>query len=174
VQTTPRIYLVFWGSSWTTTAGDPYGVASRLHYLYQGLGGSSWANVLKQYSGTHGSFTNPSAQYEGWIRDTTPVPANPTRADIQAAVQRAADRERDYSVNAQLDGVTINAAHEYAESVTDPGLNGWTDSDGSENGDKCAWTNLGNRVLANGYAMAVQPTWSNQWRAQYGYGCYFS
>ncbi len=237
VQTTPRIYLVFWGSSWTTGAGDPYGVASRLHYLYQGLGGSSWANVLTQYSGSIGSFTNPSAQYEGWIRDTTPVPANPTKADIEAAVQRAANIERDYSVNAQyvialpwgivdqvdlqnqfcgyhnwkyvyganwatytvlpygpymdsnvyscggnwvngtagqLDGVTIIAGHEYAETVTDPGLNGWFDGDGSENGDKCSWTNLSNRVLANGYAMAMQPTWSNQWRAQYGYGCYFS
>jgi hypothetical protein len=237
VQTTPRIYLVFWGSSWTTSAGDPDGVSNRLHYLYQGIGGSSWANVLEQYGGSLGSFTNPGAQYQGWMRDYTPVPANPTQADIEAAVQRAANVERDYSSNAQyvialpwgvldqetqrmqacayhnwkyvygstwatytvlpympymdsdvyncggnwvngtaglLDGVTIIAGHEYAETVTDPGLNGWFDSDGSENGDKCAWTTLGNRVLANGYAMAMQATWSNTWRAQYGYGCYFS
>ena len=74
----------------------------------------------------------------------------------------------------RLDGVTIVAGHEYAESVNDPGMNGWKDSDGSENADKCSWRNLANRPLANGYTFAMQPTWSNTWRTQYGYGCYYS
>ena len=62
VQTAPHIYLVFWGPNWFTN-GDPSGVANRLHYLYQGLGGSGWANVLKQYTSNYGSFANPSGQY---------------------------------------------------------------------------------------------------------------
>jgi hypothetical protein len=235
VQTTPRVYLVFWGSSWTTN-GDPYGVANQLHYFYQGVGGSTWANVLKQYGSNYGTFSNPSGQYQGWLRDTTPVPTNPTQADVARVAQRAAQSMNDYSYNAQyvialpwgvvdqystansfcgwhnftyvgsswvtytslpyipymdrtgagcgggrvngtngtLDGVTVIAGHEYAETVNDPGLNAWRDADGDENGDKCSWVNLQNRTLANGYTFPVQPTWSNVWRNQYGYGCYFS
>jgi hypothetical protein len=235
VQTSPRIYLVFWGANWFTN-GDPYGVANRLHYFYQGVGGSTWANVLKQYGSNYGSFTNPGSQYQGWLQDASPVPANPTQDDVARAAQRAAQRVNDADFNTQfvialpwgvvdqystahrfcawhnftyvgsswitytslpytpymdtigagcgggkvngssgtLDGVTINAGHEYAETVNDPGLNAWADADNSENGDKCSWTNLGNRTLANGYTFAMQPTWSNLWRNQYGYGCYFS
>jgi hypothetical protein len=236
VQTTPRIYLVFWGPNWFTT-GDPKGVANRLHYFYGGVGGSTWANVLKQYGSNYGTFSNPSAQYQGWIQDTTAVPATPTKTDMVNAALRAAARLNDNSYNAQyviampwgvvdqtsttkgwcgwhdyayvnstswvtytalpytpymdalgrgcgggkvngssgtLDGVTIIAGHEYAETVNDPALNAWYDIDSSENGDKCAWTNLQNRTLANGYSFPMQPSWSNQWRNQYGYGCYYS
>ena len=76
--------------------------------------------------------------------------------------------------NGILDGVSIVAGHEYAETVNDPHLNAYYDSDGGENGDKCAWLNLSNYKLANGYVFPMQPTWSNLWRSQYGYGCYFS
>jgi hypothetical protein len=31
-------------------------------------------------------------------------------------------------------------AHELTETVTDPEFNGWYDSRGIENGDKCSWT----------------------------------
>lgn len=237
VQTSPRIYLVLWGPNWFTN-GDPNGVATRLHYFYQGLGGSSYANVLKQFSGSTGAFTNPTGQYKGWIQDTTSVPAQPTKAQVQAAAVRAAQRMNDYSYNAQyvvatpygvvdqfstanrfcgwhdwaaaggngnwvtytslpympymdaigrgcgggkvngvngkLDGVTILASHEYAETVNDPAVNAWFDINGSENGDKCSWLNLKNYKLTNGYTLPVQPYWSNLWKTQYGYGCYYS
>src|SRR5438876_3940989 len=70
VQTTPRIYLVLWGPTWFS-GGDPSGVASRLHYFYQGVSGSTWANVLEQYGSNYGAFTNPTGQYRGWVQDTT-------------------------------------------------------------------------------------------------------
>lgn len=239
VQTSPHLYLVFWGSSWTTSAGDPYGVANRLHHFYGGVGGSGWANTLKQYTSAYGSFTNPTGEYRGWLRDTTAVPAYPTQAQVAAVAQRAAVRVGDYSYNAQyvvampwgtidtatlnsrfcawhyytrmsstswitytampytpyldrlyrtrygvncgggrvtgdaLDGVTINAAHEYAETVSDPSVSGWYDASGAagEVGDKCAWTGLGTRTLANGYAFPVQPIWSNSYFRVYGTGC---
>jgi serine protease len=238
VQTSPRVYLVLWGPSWGTASGDPYGVASRLHYFYGGLGGSSLANVLKQYSGSTGPFSNPAGQYRGWIQDTSAVPTYPSKQDMANTAARAAVRLNDLNYNAQfviatpwgvvdqfstqnsfcawhdytyipnrgswftytsmpympymdrlgrgcgggkvngangtLDGVTILASHEYAETVNDPLLNGWTDPDGSENGDKCSWTNLANVKLANGYLFPVQPSWSNIWRDQYGYGCLYS
>jgi hypothetical protein len=74
----------------------------------------------------------------------------------------------------KLDGVTIVASHEYEESVNDPGLRTWFDADGSENADKCAWTNTKVVTLANGKAFPVQTAWSNQFRTQYGNGCLYT
>jgi len=70
-----------------------------------------------------------------------------------------------------LDGVSIVAGHEYAETVTDqnPG-GGWLDASGNENGDKCAWVGVGgtggaqNLTLATG-VFAMQATWSNSTHA---------
>ena len=65
------------------------------------------------------------------------------------------------SVQSQLDGFSIVEGHEYAESLTDPQpSSGWVASDGQENGDLCAWQNLGTINLPTG-TFAMQPTWSN-------------
>jgi hypothetical protein len=65
------------------------------------------------------------------------------------------------SVQSQLDGFSIVGGHEYAESLTDPQpSSGWVASDGEENGDLCAWQNLGAISLPTG-SFAMQPTWSN-------------
>ena len=60
-----------------------------------------------------------------------------------------------------LDGFSIVAGHEYAETLTDtlPGA-GWVDSAGLENGDKCAWTSLQDVTMGTA-SFAMQPTWSN-------------
>jgi len=68
--------------------------------------------------------------------------------------------------NGYLDGYSIVAGHEYAEAMTDPGnqmgiQDGWNDVQGSENGDKCAWTGLQN-ISLGGNNYAVQPMWSNE------------
>jgi hypothetical protein len=42
--------------------------------------------------------------------------------------------------NAGVDGMVSVMAHELSEATTDPDLNAWFDSNGAENGDKCAWT----------------------------------
>ncbi len=65
-----------------------------------------------------------------------------------------------------LDGVSIVAGHEYAETVTDQyPSKGWLDGSGAENGDKCAWISsgqgaAGNISLATG-SFAVQSLWSD-------------
>ncbi|WP_052433815.1 hypothetical protein [Streptacidiphilus melanogenes] len=65
------------------------------------------------------------------------------------------------SVANQLDGFSIVGGHEYAESLTDPQpSSGWVASDGEEDGDLCAWQNLGTISLPTG-DFAMQPTWSN-------------
>jgi hypothetical protein len=64
------------------------------------------------------------------------------------------------SVRSALDGVSIVEGHELAEAITDPLLNAWYDSSGSEIGDKCAWQNLSTISTSKG-TFAVQPLWSN-------------
>jgi serine protease len=66
-----------------------------------------------------------------------------------------------------LDGVTIVEGHEYAETITDQNpAGGWTDIQGYENADKCAWNGVGgtggaqNVALATG-SYAMQATYSN-------------
>jgi len=72
-----------------------------------------------------------------------------------------------------LDGVTINAGHEYAETLTDQlPVGGWTNQStipalqGEENADECSWIapgaagGAGNVQMGSG-TYAVQSTWSN-------------
>jgi serine protease len=80
--------------------------------------------------------------------------------------------------NGIFDGYSIVTGHEYAEAVTDPdnflaNQDGWNDAQGSENGDKCAWTNTQNIALA-GHQFAVQPMWSNEAFDRGGDGCVVS
>jgi Putative Ig domain/PASTA domain len=85
-----------------------------------------------------------------------------------------------------LDGFSLAAGHEYAETITDqnpPG--GWVDtrnpSATAENGDKCAWIGTAptvqggaaNVVLSTGPFYAMQGTWSNEFNANQG-GCAIS
>lgn len=61
-----------------------------------------------------------------------------------------------------LDGASIVGGHEMEETITDPGAgNGWIDSTGAENGDKCAWTGDANVTMGNGAVFPNQPEWSN-------------
>src|SRR3954465_4759082 len=66
-----------------------------------------------------------------------------------------------------LDGVTIVEGHEYAETITDQNpAGGWTDVQGFENADKCAWNGVGGTGAAQNVALAtgsyaMQATYSN-------------
>lgn len=78
-----------------------------------------------------------------------------------------------------FDGYSIVVGHEYAEAVTDPDnltsvQDGWNDAQGSENGDKCAWTGLANVQMKNNTYFAVQPMWSNKNFDAGGNGCALS
>lgn len=66
-----------------------------------------------------------------------------------------------------LDGVTLVAGHEYAETLTDEiPAGGWVDTNGNETGDKCAWAGVGGTSGAQDLTFAtgslpMQATWSN-------------
>ncbi|WP_146059066.1 fibronectin type III domain-containing protein [Actinomadura rubteroloni] len=60
-----------------------------------------------------------------------------------------------------LDGVSMVAGHELVESITDPLLNSWSDSNSQENADKCSWKNPQGNVTTSAGTFAVQSLWSN-------------
>src|SRR5712664_1705296 len=98
VETTPGIYLIFWGPDWangfTTTDvnGKQYTSQQLQAYVTSfltNLGGTSWAAIQTEYcnnvpAGTTscasvsggGFVTNPRKQLKGVWTDTTPVPSD--------------------------------------------------------------------------------------------------
>jgi serine protease len=213
VQTTPTIYIVYWGSKWTTS--DPE--YATLNGFMSKMAGGKWINIDTQYSGSNGALTNPSTQLAGTWIDKSSVPRKPTSSEVGAEAQKAAQHFGYGGVNANYivaiqsgndpsgfktswcawhssesesegvvsytdfpyqsdagyscgsgsvnspgtyDGVSIVSGHEEAETQTDPQPStGWTDSSGSEIGDKCAWQNLEDNPNAGGYP--TQPLWDN-------------
>jgi hypothetical protein len=71
-------------------------------------------------------------------------------------------------------GITMVGGHEIAEAETDifPS-GGWTDGNGAENADKCAWSSLSAPVSLTGATFPVQPLWSNAANGGKG-GCVLS
>src|SRR3954454_3172178 len=99
VETTPRVYLVLWGSQWNNN--DPSLEASRLQDFFSGVGGSPWLNSVTQYcqgvapgTVTCGSLGqragNPGAIYGGILRDTSAAPPHPTQSQLAGEAVRAA------------------------------------------------------------------------------------
>jgi serine protease len=76
-------------------------------------------------------------------------------------------------------GITIVGGHEMGETITDQfPSTGWLDSNGEENGDKCAWISSGQGASANvtfpsGGTFPVQSLWSNAFNSNAG-GCVLS
>jgi len=73
--------------------------------------------------------------------------------------------------DAAADAMASIVAHEVSETITDPDFDAWYDAEGSENGDKCAWTFGATHAVANGAQANVvlggrpfllQQLWSNR------------
>ena len=99
VETSPKVYLVFWGSQWSN---DPSGEATRIQNFLNGVGGSSWLNSVTQYcqgvsSGTvfcNGAGTpagNPANILKGvWFDNGSAAPSSPTQSQLAAEAVNAA------------------------------------------------------------------------------------
>jgi len=86
IQKAPRVYLTFWGFK----GSDPSGEQARLTNFFKGVGGSGWANIQTQYSGSgQGNITNPTGQLGGtWNDDaSTPLPVIQDAAIAAEAVR---------------------------------------------------------------------------------------
>lgn len=80
VQSTPRVYIDFWG--WTS---DPSGEQTYLTNFLSSIGGTSWLSVVKQYGGG-----SPSSLLAGTWSHSASVPSHPSDGQIQAEAAAAA------------------------------------------------------------------------------------
>ena len=98
VETTPRVYIVFWGSQWSS---DPSGEAALVQDFLNRVGGSSWLNSVTQYcqgvasgsvSCSGGTFAgNPANVLIGvWYDNASAAPSRPTQSQLAAEAVRAA------------------------------------------------------------------------------------
>ncbi|HEX6488006.1 MAG TPA: hypothetical protein VF137_03895 [Candidatus Dormibacteraeota bacterium] len=218
VETTPKVYIDFWGSTWSNySSAQTYNIN-----FFGNVGGSNWAGIDTQYCenaviNTGTCVTNPKGQLKGSYVHNVTLPRRITQSAIAAEAVWAMnnvfggyDPNATYfvytphghsmsgfatswcawhsstssngntvayaympyqpdagyncganSVDGTFDGFSIVGGHEYAEAVTDPHpSSGWTDTSGSEIGDKCAWVNLSNQNF-NGMTFPVQPLYSD-------------
>jgi hypothetical protein len=127
VQTSPRIYVIFWGD-WTT---DSLNVQGQLYWFLKGVGGSSFNAVQADYaSGCNvNTFTCPSTatfiqntpnQVKNFWYDASFVPATPTQGDVQAEALRAAAHFGDYGINTQY-FIALPKGHDDASFPTHGG-----------------------------------------------------
>lgn len=84
VQHSPKIYLVFWGSNWTT--GDAE--YARLTAFFRGLSGSSWNRSVTQYYDGSAHISNTASLAGAWI-DTASVPSHPSSTAVGTEAKRA-------------------------------------------------------------------------------------
>jgi hypothetical protein len=102
IQTAPKMYVVFWGSSWNTSTGDPKGVAARMKSFLGIIGGSKWLNSVTQYTQSGGAHVgNAAGSFVGSYVDTTSSPpSRPSQSQLAAEAAKAAAKYGDYSANA--------------------------------------------------------------------------
>jgi hypothetical protein len=104
VETNPKVYVVFWGSQWSS---DPSGEASILigsgsNGFLGGVGGSSWLNTVTQYcegvaSGTVfcGKSGQPPSNTPGmlagyWHDNASAAPSHPRQSQLASEAVNAA------------------------------------------------------------------------------------
>ena len=136
VETSPKVYLVYWGSQWT--GNDPSGEAVLQQNFFTGVGGSKWNNSVTQFcqvvaTGTvfcNGAGTaagNPTGILAGtWKDSTSAAPSSPSQSQLAAEAVSAATHFGNTSASA-------NASVQYVISTA-------TQNNASGFGTQyCAW-----------------------------------
>ncbi len=153
VETTPKIYLVLWGSQWNNN--DPSGEAAILENFYGGVGSSSWLKSVTQYcegvaSGTvlcNGAGTaagDPAGIFAGvWADNGGPAPSHPRQSQLANEALRAAAYFGNTSAasNASVQYV-IATAHGSNASGFGTQYCAWHSSTSSSSTGRVAYTNL--------------------------------
>lgn len=88
------------------------------------------------------TVTDFMVKFCGWHTATTVAGSNIKFSFVGDANKAGActPQQTSPNANAQVDAMLSVIAHELAETVTDPNLNAWFDTNNDENADKCAWT----------------------------------
>ncbi|MGA5818153.1 hypothetical protein ACPC54_09870 [Kitasatospora sp. NPDC094028] len=155
VSPTPKVYLVFWGSQWSS---DPAGVAPDLQNMFKGLYGSqdTWGTILSQYcegvakgtstcgtKGTHVQHPATSPLAGVWFDNAAAAPGSATAAQIAAEAGKAAahfgNTTQAPNLNAQY--VVVSATQTHPDGFPNTGFCAWHDKTSSSYGT-LAYTNL--------------------------------
>ena len=83
VQHNPKIYIIFWGSKWTSTNS----VYQTTVNFFSGLNGSQWNGTVTQYSDSSAHISNDATVAGTWI-DTSSVPLRPTSSNVGSEAER--------------------------------------------------------------------------------------
>jgi len=122
VETSPKVYVVYWGPGW---ASDPSGEATYLNNFLAGLGsnsGETWSNSTTQYcqaipSGSSNCaaagaqpITLPGSAFAAAWFDASSAPSHPRQRDLAAeAIRAAAHFGNSQSANANAQYVIATA-----------------------------------------------------------------
>jgi serine protease len=140
VQTAPKLYVVFWGSAWNGSTGDPNGVGARLKAFYSVIGGSKWLNSVTQYTQSGGAHVgNAGNIFAGSYVDTTSAPpSRPTQSQLAAEATKAATHFGDHTASASY---VVALPHGIKPSGFGTQYCAWHSST-STSGGTIAYTNL--------------------------------
>ena len=143
-----KVYLVFWGSQWSS---DPSGEASLLQDFFNHVGGSGWNNSVTQYcqgvatgttfcNGAGTPATNPSNVLGGvWFDNATAAPSQPSQSGLAAEAVRAAGQFAGFSATTAQ--IVVATAHNNNASGFGVQYCAWHSSTSYGTG-RLAYTNL--------------------------------
>jgi hypothetical protein len=140
------------------------------------------SNASVQYviaTATGNNSSGFGTQYCAWHSSTSSTYGNIAYTNLPYITDAGASCGTNFNGLGPLAGITIVSGHEMAETITDQfPATGWLDSNGAENGDKCAWIFSGQGAAADvtltgGSRYPVQSLWSNAFNSDNG-GCVLS
>jgi serine protease len=141
VAHTSRLYLLFWGSQWSS---DPNGVESYLYYYTNGIcsSGDYWVSVTFQYTDSSGAgpTCNNGSAFQGWVQDTSPAPANATQAQLAAEAAAGADYFGAVGTDAQI--VVLSPTGTHPDNFPYSGFCAWHSWTTDPYGNFVAFTNM--------------------------------
>jgi len=155
VSPKPRVYLVFWGSQWSS---DPAGAAPALRNFFKGLFGASdtYGTILTQYCegvpagttdctgiGTHVAHPSKTPLAGVWFDNAAPAPTHATAAQIAGEAIAASTHFANTTQKRNLDSqyVIASATNTHPDGFPNSGFCAWHDFTRSANGN-LAYTNL--------------------------------
>jgi serine protease len=139
------------------------------------------SNASAQYviaTASGNSASGFGTQYCAWHSSTNSSAGNIAYTNLPYITDAGASCGANFNGLGPYAGITIVSGHELAETISDQfPSTGWLDSQGAENGDKCAWISAGQGAsaditLSTG-TFGVQSLWSNAFSGGAG-GCVLS
>ncbi len=103
IQTSPKLYVVYWGSAWNGS-GDPDHMKAYLNNFLSHVGGTSWNSTVTQYYQTNPSAHagNPANNFGGSYVDTSSSPPKrPTQSQMANEAKKAEAHFGNHSASAE-------------------------------------------------------------------------